>query len=104
MSKPIYFTVFGLETPPGNRTEDIRTLTSAEGSGRDTLTFMQITDVYLGLGQEAFGQLIRGISIGKLKTYQIYEGFKVRAHLPKVNTEVSAQVGSEVLDAHFRAG
>jgi len=49
---------------------------------------MQITDVYLGLGQEAFGQLIRGISIGKLKTYQIYEGFKVRAHLSKVNTEL----------------
>lgn len=48
---------------------------------------MQITDVYLGMGSEAFGQLIRGISIGKLKTYQIYEGFKVRAHLTKVNTE-----------------
>jgi hypothetical protein len=49
---------------------------------------MQITDVYLGLGQEAFGQMIRGISIGKLKTYQIYEGFKVRTHLSKVNTEL----------------
>src|SRR5579872_2653306 len=48
---------------------------------------MQITDVYLGMGSEAFGQLIRGISIGKLKTFQIYEGFKVRAHLTKVNTE-----------------
>src|ERR1700676_1028179 len=48
---------------------------------------MHISDVYLGMGQEAFGQLIRGISIGKLKTYQIYEGFKVRAHLQKVNTE-----------------
>ena len=49
--------------------------------------FMQISEVYLGLGQDAFAQLIRGISIGKLKTYQIYEGFKVRAHLTKVNTE-----------------
>src|ERR1700686_2332626 len=48
---------------------------------------MHISDVYLGLGQDAFGQLIRGISIGKLRTYQIYEGFKVRAHLNKVNTE-----------------
>lgn len=48
---------------------------------------MHITDVYLGMGQEAFGQLIRGISIGKLKTFQIYEGFKVRCHLHKVNTE-----------------
>ena len=48
---------------------------------------MQISDVYLGLGPEAFAQLIRGISIGRLKTYQMYEGFKVRAHLTKVNTE-----------------
>jgi len=48
---------------------------------------MQISDVYLGLGQDAFEQLIRGISIGKLKTYQMYEGFKVRAHLHKLNTE-----------------
>ncbi|HEY2012366.1 MAG TPA: hypothetical protein VGH38_02645 [Bryobacteraceae bacterium] len=48
---------------------------------------MQISDVYLGLGQEVFDQLIRGISIGKLRTYQIYEGFKVRAHLHKLNTE-----------------
>jgi hypothetical protein len=48
---------------------------------------MQISDVYLGLGQDAFSHLIRSISIGKLKTFQIYEGFKVRAHLTKVNTE-----------------
>ena len=48
---------------------------------------MEISDVYLGLGPETFPSLIRGISIGKLRTYQIYEGFKVRAHLGKVNTE-----------------
>jgi hypothetical protein len=48
---------------------------------------MQISEVYLGLGLDSFAHLIRGISIGKLKTYQIYEGFKVRAHLTKVNTE-----------------
>jgi len=48
---------------------------------------MHITDVYLSLGEEAFGQLIRGISIGKLRTYQVYEGLKVRAHLHKLNTE-----------------
>ena len=57
--------------------------------GYDTLTlYMQISDVYLDLGQDAFAQLIRSISIGKLKTYQMYEGFKVRAHLHKVNTEL----------------
>jgi len=48
---------------------------------------MQLSEVYLGLGKDTFAQLIRGISIGKLKTFQIYEGFKIRAHLNKVNTE-----------------
>src|SRR5690349_6078591 len=48
---------------------------------------MEISEVYQGLGQDTFGQLIRGISIGKLRTYQIYEGFKVRARLHKLNTE-----------------
>jgi hypothetical protein len=48
---------------------------------------MEISGVYQGLGQEAFAQLIRSISIGKLRTYQIYEGFKVRARVHKLNTE-----------------
>jgi len=48
---------------------------------------MQISDVYRSAGAEGFAALVRGISIGKLKTYQIYEGFKVRAHLHKLNTE-----------------
>jgi hypothetical protein len=48
---------------------------------------MHIADVYRGVGAEGFAQLVRGISIGKLKTYQIYEGFKVRAHLHKLNTD-----------------
>ena len=48
---------------------------------------MQISDVYMDLGQDVFSELVRSISIGKLKTYQIYEGFKVRAHLQKVNTD-----------------
>jgi hypothetical protein len=48
---------------------------------------MQLSEVYLKLGESGFEQLIRGISIGKLKTFQVYEGFKVRAHLAKLNTE-----------------
>jgi hypothetical protein len=49
--------------------------------------FMQLSDIYLDLGQDGFAELVRGVSIGKLKTYQIYEGFKVRARLAKLNTE-----------------
>ena len=62
------------------------------------LHFMQISEVYLGLGQDSFAQLIRGISIGKLKIFQIYEGFKVRAHLTKVNTESLRKAGPKLWD------
>jgi hypothetical protein len=48
---------------------------------------MQVTDAFLQPGEEGFAQLVRSVSIGKLKTYQMYEGFKVRAHLHKLNTE-----------------
>ena len=48
---------------------------------------MQLSEVFLSLGEDVFAQLLRQISIGKLKTYQLYEGFKTRAHLAKVNTE-----------------
>jgi hypothetical protein len=48
---------------------------------------MQLSEVYLKLGESGFGQLIRTISIGKLKTYQLYAAFKASAHLSKLNTE-----------------
>jgi hypothetical protein len=48
---------------------------------------MLLTDVFLGLGEEAFLELVRSISIGRLKTYQMYEQFKTRTHLAKLNTE-----------------
>jgi len=49
---------------------------------------MQLSEVFLSLGEDAFAQLVRQISIGKLRTYQLYESFKTRAHLAKVNTEL----------------
>src|SRR5579871_2949149 len=49
---------------------------------------MQLSDVYAALGERRFEKLIRGISIGKLKTYQLYDAFKASAHLTKLNTEV----------------
>jgi hypothetical protein len=48
---------------------------------------MQMCGVFQALGQDVFNQLVRGISIGKLKTYQVYERFKLRAHLVKLNSE-----------------
>ena len=48
---------------------------------------MQLSDIFQGLGEQAFGQLIRSISIGKLKTFQLYERVKLRFHLAKLNSE-----------------
>lgn len=48
---------------------------------------MQMCGVFQALGPDVFHQLVHGISIGKLKTYQVYERFKLRAHLVKLNSE-----------------
>jgi hypothetical protein len=48
---------------------------------------MQLSGVFLTLGEDGFGQLVRSISIGKLKTYQVYDNLKTRGHLAKLNTE-----------------
>jgi hypothetical protein len=48
---------------------------------------MQLSEVYLKLGESGFGQLVQSVSIGKLKTYQLYDAFKASAHLTKLYTE-----------------
>jgi hypothetical protein len=48
---------------------------------------MQLSDIFLGMVEELFGQLLRSISIGRLKTFQMYERLKTRLHLQKLNTE-----------------
>src|SRR5437868_1369431 len=40
--------------------------------------FMQVSEIFLGMGEEAFAQLLRSISIGKLKSFQLYERLKAR--------------------------
>ena len=48
---------------------------------------MQICDIFVGLGEERFSALLRTVPMGKLKTYQLFESFKTRCHLQKLNTE-----------------
>jgi len=48
---------------------------------------MQLSEIFVGQGEQTFGDLVRGISIGKLKTYQLYDRMKVRFHLGKLNSE-----------------
>jgi hypothetical protein len=48
---------------------------------------MQMSQIFLGMGEESFAQLLRSISIGKLKTFQLYERLKTRLHVNKLNSE-----------------
>ena len=48
---------------------------------------MQLPDLFLRLGQDTFDQLLRSVSLGKLKTYQLFEPLKLRLHLIKLNSE-----------------
>jgi hypothetical protein len=48
---------------------------------------MQLCDVYLALGEERFHDLLKRVSLGRLRTYQLFERFRVRCHLNKLNTE-----------------
>jgi hypothetical protein len=48
---------------------------------------MALSDVFLTLGEDGFGQLVRSVSLGKLKTYQLYDRIKTRTHLAKLNAE-----------------
>ncbi len=48
---------------------------------------MQLCDIFLRLGNPRFDELMRSISMGKLKTYQLYDRVKTRLHLAKLNSE-----------------
>ncbi len=48
---------------------------------------MQLSEIFLRLGPENFEQLLRSVSLGKLRTYQMFEPFKLRLHLHKLNSE-----------------
>lgn len=48
---------------------------------------MLLSEVFRNLGEDRFAKLLRSISLGKLKTYQLYDRLKFRTHIPKLNTE-----------------
>jgi hypothetical protein len=48
---------------------------------------MRLSDIFVGLGEPAFQQLLRTVSIGKLKTFQLYDRVKLRFHMNKLNSE-----------------
>jgi hypothetical protein len=59
----------------------------------DTFGKMQLSEVFLTLGEQNFDQMLRSVSIGKLRTYQLYERVKLRFHLNKLNAETLRKAG-----------
>ncbi len=48
---------------------------------------MQISGIFLALGEDTFSELVRRVSLGRLRTYQLFDQIKARTHLMKLNNE-----------------
>lgn len=48
---------------------------------------MQLSEIFVGLDEASFAQLLRSISIGKLRTFQLFDRMKARMHVAKLNSE-----------------
>jgi len=48
---------------------------------------MELSAAFIGLGRTALDELVRKISLGTLKSFKVYDTFKVRTRLNKLNTE-----------------
>lgn len=53
---------------------------------------MELHDIFRELGEPHFRELLAQISMGRLKAYQLYEPFKVRLHLNKLNAEALRKI------------
>ncbi len=59
---------------------------------------MQLSELYLALGQDTFSDLLKRVSIGRLRTYQIYEHIKLRTRLTKLNSEALRKSATRLWD------
>jgi hypothetical protein len=48
---------------------------------------MKLHQIFVNLGPENFQQQVRSISLGRLRTYQLFDRLKTRLHLHKLNQE-----------------
>lgn len=57
---------------------------------------MTLSDLYLRLGEAACGELLRSMSLGRLRTFQLFDRIKTRLHLSKLNAEALKKSGPRV--------
>lgn len=48
---------------------------------------MELADVYTALGEEKLKELLKSVSISRLRTYKMFDQVKTRMHLTKLNSE-----------------
>jgi hypothetical protein len=48
---------------------------------------MHLTELYGHLGEDGMRDLLRQVSLSKLKTFQMFDRLKTRCHLTKLNSE-----------------
>ena len=48
---------------------------------------MQLSEIFSGLGRDRFDAVLALVSMGSLKTFKVYDTFKIRTHLSKLNRE-----------------
>jgi len=57
---------------------------------------MRLSDIFHSLGQDNFQQLLKLVSIGRLKTFQLYGRVKTRLYLNKLNSESLRKAGPRI--------
>src|SRR5579862_244733 len=60
------------------------------------MSLMQLSDIFLRLGPDNFQQLLGLVSIGRLKTYQLFDRVKTRMYLNKLNSETLRKAAPRV--------
>jgi hypothetical protein len=57
---------------------------------------MQLCDIFLRLGEDNLQQNMRSVSMGRLRTYQLFDRMKARLHLNKLNSETLRKASPRV--------
>jgi hypothetical protein len=59
---------------------------------------MQLSEIFVRLGGDTFADMLKHVSMGKLKTYKLFERLMIRCHLQKLNTETLRKAAPRLLD------
>ena len=57
---------------------------------------MALSNIFVGLGQGNLDQQLRTVSLGKLKTYQMFDRLRIRLHVDKLNQEMLRKIGPKL--------